>query len=94
MTEFSDLNLCPINNRQGIVIDGEDSKAVSYTHLVQATVKLFTLFGWCLFVAGTAVAIFDVAIDLYKRQPPDLPNSAALYSGAMTCKRYRSFPQR
>ena len=22
MTEFSDLNLCPINNRQGIVIDG------------------------------------------------------------------------
>ncbi len=23
MTEFSDLNLCPINNRQGIVIDGE-----------------------------------------------------------------------
>ena len=24
MTKFSDLNLCPINNRQGIVIDGED----------------------------------------------------------------------
>ena len=30
---------------------------------VQATVKLFTLFGWGLFVAGTAVAIFDVAIE-------------------------------
>ena len=28
MTEFSDLNLCPINNRQGIVIDGEGSKVV------------------------------------------------------------------
>ena len=28
MTEFSDLNLCPINNRQGIVIDGEDSKVI------------------------------------------------------------------
>ena len=24
MTEFSDLNLCPINNRQGIVIDGDN----------------------------------------------------------------------
>ncbi|RGR51816.1 peptidase S51, partial [Agathobacter rectalis] len=24
----SDLNLCPINNRQGIVIDGEDSKVI------------------------------------------------------------------
>ena len=28
MTEFSDLNLCPINNHQGIVIDGEGSKIV------------------------------------------------------------------
>ena len=30
---------------------------------VKATVKLFTLFGWGLFVAGTIVAIFDVAIE-------------------------------
>ena len=30
---------------------------------VQATVKLFTLFGWALFVAGTVVAVFDVAIE-------------------------------
>ena len=30
---------------------------------VQATVKLFTLFGWGLFVAGTVVAVFDVAIE-------------------------------
>ena len=28
MTEFSDLNLCPINNRQGIVIDGEGLKVI------------------------------------------------------------------
>ena len=28
MTEFSDLNLCSINNRQGIVIDGEGSKVI------------------------------------------------------------------
>lgn len=30
---------------------------------VQATVKLFALFGWALFVAGTGVAVFDVAIE-------------------------------
>ena len=28
MTKFSDLNLLPINNRQGIVIDGEGSKVI------------------------------------------------------------------
>lgn len=30
---------------------------------VQATVHLFTLFGWALFTAGVIVAIFDVAIE-------------------------------
>ena len=30
---------------------------------VKATIKLFTLFGWALFVAGVVVAIFDVAIE-------------------------------
>ncbi len=30
---------------------------------VQATVKLFTLFGWTLFVAGLVVAVFDVAVE-------------------------------
>ena len=30
---------------------------------IQATVKLFTLIGWGLFVAGLVVAIFDMAID-------------------------------
>ena len=28
MTEFSDLNLCPINNHQGIIMDGEGSKII------------------------------------------------------------------
>ena len=32
MTEFSDLNLCPINNRQG-VFDGEDSKVICKINL-------------------------------------------------------------
>lgn len=30
---------------------------------VQATVRLFTLFGWALFAAGLVVAVFDVAIE-------------------------------
>ena len=30
---------------------------------VQATINLFTLFGWALFVAGTVVAVFDVAVE-------------------------------
>lgn len=30
---------------------------------IQATIRLFTLFGWALFVAGMVVAIFDVAIE-------------------------------
>ena len=30
---------------------------------VQATIKLFTLFGWALFVARTVVAVFDTAIE-------------------------------
>ena len=30
---------------------------------VKATIKLFTMFGWSLFIAGLVVAIFDVAIE-------------------------------
>lgn len=28
MTEFSNLNICPINNHQAIVVDGEASKVI------------------------------------------------------------------
>ena len=30
---------------------------------IRATIRLFTLFGWSLFIAGVIVAIFDVAIE-------------------------------
>lgn len=30
---------------------------------VKATIKLFILFGWSLFVVGVVVAVFDVAIE-------------------------------
>lgn len=30
---------------------------------IQATIRLFTLFGWALFAAGAVVSIFDIAIE-------------------------------
>ena len=30
---------------------------------VQATIRLFTMFGWILFLAGVVVAVFDVAVE-------------------------------
>lgn len=33
---------------------------------VQATVQLFTMFGWALFAAGVVVAVFDVAVEYSK----------------------------
>ena len=30
---------------------------------IKATITLFTLFGWALFIAGTVVAVFDTAIE-------------------------------
>jgi len=43
-------------------IDGMGAEIFSLPW-VQATIKLFTLFGWSLFAAGTVVAMFDVAIE-------------------------------
>ena len=48
---------------------------------VQATIKLFTLFGWSLFVAGLVVAVFDVAIEYQhgeqiSRQRPSISSKA------------------
>lgn len=39
---------------------GADMFSLSW---VQATVRLFTLFGWALFAAGLVVAVFDTAIE-------------------------------
>lgn len=35
---------------------------------IKETIRLFTLFGWTLFVAGLVVAIFDVAIEYGTRK--------------------------
>lgn len=52
---------------------------------VQATVHLFTLFGWALFVAGVVVAIFDVAIE-YQSGRANIKNTALnILKGFFAC---------
>ena len=42
---------------------------------VKATILLFTLFGWALFVAGVVVAVFDTAIE-YQNGRADIKSTA------------------
>lgn len=52
---------------------------------IQATIKLFTLFGWALFVAGVVVAIFDVAIE-YQHGRADIKSTAVnILKGFFAC---------
>lgn len=52
---------------------------------VQATIKLFTLFGWSLFVAGTVVAIFDVAIEYQNGRANLKTTSINILKGFFAC---------
>ena len=52
---------------------------------VQATIKLFTLFGWTLFVAGTVVAIFDVAIEYQSGRANIKMTSINILKGFFAC---------
>ena len=49
---------------------------------IQATIRLFTLFGWALFAAGVVVAIFDVAIEYQCGQHQD---NGHQYSERLLC---------
>lgn len=52
---------------------------------VAATIKLFTLFGWSLFVAGLVVAVFDVAIE-YQNGRADIKSTAInILKGFFAC---------
>ena len=52
---------------------------------VKATIKLFTMFGWSLFVAGLVVAIFDVAIE-YQHGRADIKTTAInILKGFFAC---------
>ena len=52
---------------------------------VQATIKLFTLFGWSLFVAGLVVAVFDVAIEYQHGRADIKTTSINILKGFFAC---------
>ncbi len=52
---------------------------------VQATVQLFTLFGWSLFVAGVVVAIFDVAIEYQNGRATPKTTALNILKGFFAC---------
>lgn len=52
---------------------------------VQSTIRLFTLFGWSLFVAGTVVAIFDVAIEYQNGRANIKTTSINILKGFFAC---------
>lgn len=52
---------------------------------VQATVELFTLFGWALFVAGVVVAIFDVALEYQNGRANPKTTAINILKGFFAC---------
>lgn len=52
---------------------------------MQATIRLFTLFGWSLFVAGTVVAVFDVAIEYQSGRANIKTTSINILKGFFAC---------
>ena len=59
---------------------------------VQATVRLFTLLGWSLFVAGLIVAVFDVAIEAQNGTPKIKSTCLHILMGFMTCSMLGTVP--
>ena len=59
---------------------------------VQATIRLFTLFGWSLFAAGVVVAVFDVAVE-YQSGRANIKNTAInILKGFLACGMIGSVP--
>lgn len=52
---------------------------------VQASIQLFTLFGWALFIAGVVVAIFDVAIEYQNGRANIKTTSINILKGFFVC---------
>lgn len=52
---------------------------------VSALVELFTLFGWALFVAGVALAIFDVAIECQTGRTSIKTTALNILKGFLAC---------
>ena len=52
---------------------------------VKVTIKLFTMFGWSLFIAGLVVAIFDVAIEYQHGRADIKTTSLNILKGFFAC---------
>ena len=52
---------------------------------IKATIKLFTLFGWALFIAGVVVVIFDVAIEYQHGRADIKTTSINILKGFFAC---------
>ena len=52
---------------------------------VDATISLFTMFGWALFVAGLVVAIFDVAIEYQNGRANPKTTALNILKGFFAC---------
>ena len=59
---------------------------------IQATVRLFTLIGWGLFVAGLVVAIFDMAIDYQNGNANIKSTCLHILMGFMACSMLGKVP--
>lgn len=52
---------------------------------IKATITLFTLFGWALFIAGTVVAVFDTAIEYQNGRATIKTTAINVLKGFFTC---------
>lgn len=52
---------------------------------VNATVELFTLFGWALFAAGLVVAVFDVAVEYQNGRATPKTSAINILKGFFAC---------
>ena len=59
---------------------------------VQATIRLFTLFGWSLFAAGVVVAVFDVAVEYQSGRANIKSTAINILKGFLACGMIGSVP--
>ena len=58
---------------------------------IKATISLFTMFGWALFVAGTVVAAFDVAIEYQNGRANIKTTAINVLKGFFACSLFELF---
>lgn len=59
---------------------------------VQATVELFTLFGWALFSVGVVVAVFDIAIEYQNGRASPKTTALNILKGFFACSLVGNLP--